>query len=125
MDVTTGIANVLIHVGEEGDHVVAHLGLDFENPFHLEAGFGLDRVEGLLGNAAEPAICFGGGDLHVEPALEFRLLTPDGSHLREGVTLNHRRARLNNPTNLWGRLRATATADPSSCQRRIAAILGR
>ena len=97
MDVTSGITNVLIHVGEEGDHVVAHLGFDFEDALHLEAGLRLDGVESLLGHATEPAVGFGGSDLHIKPALEFRLLTPDGSHLRKGVTLNHRRARLNNP----------------------------
>ena len=117
MDVTSGITNVLIHVGEEGDHVVAHLGFDFEDALHLEAGLRLDGVESLLGHATEPAVSFGGSDLHIKPALEFRLLTPDGSHLRKGVTLNHRRARLNNPTNLWGRLRATCSQRWASMRR--------
>ena len=99
-DVIAFLTNVLIHVGEEGNDVVAHLGFNFEDALHLEAGLGLDGVEGLLGHAAKPAIGFGGSDFHIKPALEFRLLTPDGSHFRKGVTLDHRRVRLNNPTNL-------------------------
>ena len=47
-----------------------------------------------MSNKAESAVGLSGGNLHIQPALEFRLLTPDGSHLGEGVTLDHRRARL-------------------------------
>ena len=94
MNVAPGIPHVLVDVGEEGNNVVAHLGLDLEDAFHLEAGLGFDRVERHLGHAAEAAVGFRGGDLHIQPALELRLFTPDGPHLGEGVTLNHRRARL-------------------------------
>ena len=85
---------MLVDVGEEGDHVVAHLGFNLEDALQLEAGLGLDRVEGILGHTAETAVGLSGGNLHIQPALEFGLLTPDGSHLGEGVTLYHRRARL-------------------------------
>ena len=78
---------------------MTHLGFDFEDAFHLEAGFGLDRVQALLGHAAEAAVGFCGGDFHIQPALKLRLLTPDGTHYGQGVTLDHRRARLEQPLN--------------------------
>ena len=42
----------------------------------------------------------GGSYFHIQPALELRLLTPDGSHLGQGVTLDHRRARSWDPQTL-------------------------
>ena len=106
MDVAAGITDVFIDVGEEGDHVVPHFGFDFENALHLETGFGLNCVQGLLRHSSEAAIGFSGSDLDIQPALEFGLLAPDGPHLGQGVALDHRVARQDNPKNLWGRLRA-------------------
>ena len=90
----------------QGDYVVKHFGFNLEDALHLEASFGLDGGEGLLGYAAQAAIGFGGGDLHIQPALEFGLLAPDGTHFGECVALDHRLARLNNSSNLWGRVMA-------------------
>ena len=101
MDVTAGITDVLVHVGEEGDHVVAHLGFDLEDALHLEAGLGLDRVQGLLGHAAEPAVGFGGGDLHIQPALEFGLLYSRRPPSRAGCSARSPDDAVRQPTTLW------------------------
>jgi hypothetical protein len=91
MDVAARIPHVLIHVGEEGDHVVAHLRLDLEDALHAEAGLLFDAGHGLRRHAAQLTIGFRGGDLHIQPALEFGLLAPDGAHLGQGVTLDQGR----------------------------------
>ena len=88
VDVATGVTHVLVDVGEEGDHVMAHLSLDLEDPLDAEAGFVFDRGDGFGRDAAQFAVGFSGGNLHVQPALELRLLAPDGAHLGQGVTLD-------------------------------------
>jgi len=91
VDVAPGITHVLIDVGEKGDHVVAHLGLDLENASHTEGRLGLDRGDGLGRHVAELAVGLGGGDLHIQPALELGLFAPEVAHLGQGVTLDQGR----------------------------------
>ena len=99
---TASIADMLIHIGEKGNHVVTDLCLNFQNPIDGKGGFGFDRFEGFLWHAAEAAVGFRGCNFHVKPTLKFGLLTPDGSHLGEGVALDHRLARPYEFMNLWG-----------------------
>ena len=77
-----------------------HFRFNRQDPFDGEGSLGLDRVNSLLGHAAQTAVGFRCGNFYIQPALEFRLLTPDSSHLGKGVTLDQRPARLLNPLTL-------------------------
>ena len=90
VDVLAGVADVLGHVGEEGDDVVVGGLLDLVDAGDVERGLGLDLVDRVAGDLAEPVPGLHGGDLHVEPGLHPGLVGPDRAHLRERVALDHR-----------------------------------
>ena len=92
VDVAARIAHVLVHVGEEGDHVVPHLRLDLEDALHTEGGLLLDGGHGVGGHPAQLAVGLRGRDLHIQPALELGLLAPEVAHFGQGVTLDQGRA---------------------------------
>jgi len=98
--VTSGITNVLIHVGEEGDHVVAHFRFDLKNSVDGKVSLGFDRGQGVLWHLSKAAVGLCGSDFHIQPALELRLLTPDGPHLGKGVTLDQGLTQPHNPMTL-------------------------
>ena len=85
-----------------GDAVVGRVVDPLGNPLDGKGRFGFNRFKGLFRHTAEAAVGFGGCNFHVEPTLKFGLLTPDGSHLGEGVALDHRLARPYEFMNLWG-----------------------
>ena len=78
MDVAAGITDVFIHVGEKSNHLMPHLGFNFEDAFDFEMGLCFDRVQSILRNPSELAVCLGGRNFYIKPALELGLLTPDG-----------------------------------------------
>ena len=118
VDVAPGIAHVFVHVGEEGDHVVAHLGLDLEDPLAAEGCFVLDRGEGFGGHAAQFRLGFANSDFNVQPALELGVFCPDPAHLRQGVALDQGFCSANRPNYPGLRLRRATShwmAGPQAC----------
>ena len=87
--VLAGVADVLGHVGEEGDHVVVGGRLDLLHAGHVERRLGDDLLDGLVRHLAEPVPGLHGGDLDVQPGLHLGLFGPDRTHLRERVALDH------------------------------------
>ena len=102
VDEAARIAHVFIHVGEEGDHVVAHFSLDLEDAIHAESRLLFNGGDRLGRDPTQLTVGFCGGNFHIEPALEFGLFAPDGAHFGQGVTLDQGPARGNSPTNVWG-----------------------
>jgi hypothetical protein len=61
----------------------------------------LDHGHRFRRNATQLGVGLAGGDLHIEPALELGFLTPDATHVWEGVTLDQGRAWCDVALNLW------------------------
>jgi hypothetical protein len=81
--------HVLGDVGQEGDHVVAHGGLDLRHPRRVHRGLRPDLFEGLRGHEPALGLDLADRELDVEPAPVASLLGPDGRHLGSGVAFDH------------------------------------
>ena len=89
VDPATVGADVLGHVGQEGDDVVVRDRLDLEHAVGIEVGLRGDRPGGLgrdLTQVGEGLAC---GDLDVAPDLETPPIGPKGLHFRGLVPLDH------------------------------------
>ena len=82
-------ADVLRDVGGEGDHVVLHLLLDFENPLDFKPALAADGARGALGNQARFGFDLRRGDFHLEPLGKVVFVRPDATHFRARVAWNH------------------------------------
>ncbi len=89
VDVLARLADVLGHVGEEGDDVVIGRLLDLGHAGRVEVGLGLDLGDRLGRHLAERAPGAHGGDLDPQPGAHPGLVGPDGAHLRQCVALDH------------------------------------
>ena len=83
------LLHALRHRGGEGDHVVLHFALDFENAGHVEAGVRAQQARRLGRDRAQFGERLGGRQLHLQPLLKLILVTPDPAHGRPRVARNH------------------------------------
>ena len=88
VDVATCIADVLVDVGEKGDHVVTHFRFDFEDPGWFKSRLAADVLHGLVGNASQAAVGLTGSHFNIKPALVLGLIGPDRAHFGQGVALD-------------------------------------
>ena len=84
-----GRADVLVHVGEEGHHVVVGGLLDLQRALHAERGLGLDLVQVVSRDHPTAGPCTAHGKLDVEPALQLCVVGPDGGHLGPRIPRDH------------------------------------
>ena len=89
----------------EGDDVVVGRALDLGDPVDVDAGAGLDGLEGFGRDQATRGLRPGDRELDPEHLLEAGALGPDGAHLGQRVAADHRAASS-----------GTASA-PMSCRR--------
>ena len=89
VDEARRLADVLRHVGEEGNDVVLGFPFDFIDPFNLEGALVADGGHGVLRDDAQLRLCLASIGLDVEPDLKFGFGFPDGNHLGTGVTRDH------------------------------------
>ncbi len=84
-----GIADRLLHGDGEGDHVMAHFGFDLVDACHVDARPFAQLRGGLFRHDARFGKRLGGGQLDLQPLLEFVFLAPDAAHLRTCVARDH------------------------------------
>jgi hypothetical protein len=101
VDVPPGITNVFIHIGQEGDHIVANLGFDLKDPLRFKRRLFANRLHRILWDTTEPAVGLTGCNLNIQPTLVFGTVCPDLAHLGQGVSLDQGPARGDNSTNVW------------------------
>ena len=89
VDVLARLADVLGHVGEEGDHVVVGRLLDLGHPRRLEGRLGLDLGDRLGRHLAELRPGAHGGHLDLQPAAHLGLFGPQAGHLGQRVAFDH------------------------------------
>ena len=87
-------SDVLRDVGQERDHIVAHLALDLGDARHVEPCTRADRSERISGDDAPLGEHLARGQLDPEPRAVPRLLGPDGAHFGSRVALDHRKPAL-------------------------------
>ncbi len=75
--------------GGEGDDVVLHLALNFQDAMHVEAGVGAEEAGGVAGHHTKVGQRFGGGQFHFQPLLKLVLFAPDVAHGGPRVSCNH------------------------------------
>ena len=80
-----GIAHGFLHGDGEGDHVVPDFRFDLVDARHVHARALAQFARGFLRDDAGFGERFRGGQLDVEPLLEFVFLAPDAAHLRTRV----------------------------------------
>ena len=79
-------ADDLGHRRSEGNHIVAHLGLDLLDALHAEIGALADRVRRLFGHHASLGQGLGGGNFHGQPGAKAIFIAPDAAHFRTCIT---------------------------------------
>ncbi len=81
--------HVLGHVGEEGDHVVAHLALDLGDALGVEVGALADFRHRVGGYDTTRTELFTDGHFHLQPVAIAGVLGPEGAHFGSRITLDH------------------------------------
>ena len=81
-----GIADRFLHDDGEGDHVMAYFGFDFVDAGDIDAGALAQLCGGFARNDARFGERFGGGQLNIQPVLEFVFFAPDAAHFRARVS---------------------------------------
>jgi len=85
-------AHMLGDVGEEGDDVVAGLGLDLVDALDLEGAARTDRLRRLARDQPHARLGLAGEGLDFEPDAKAGLRLPEGGHLGAAVAGDHGRA---------------------------------
>jgi len=88
VDVTSRLTHVLVEIGQEGDDVVLHFRLNFQNPRWVKSGFGFDLLQGLLRDPPQLRLGFTNGQFYLQPGLELVGGGPDLAHFRQSVALD-------------------------------------
>ena len=89
VDVPAVGPDLLVDRGQEGDDVVLDDLLDGLDPLGVEAGLGLDRLQGGGRDPAQPGPGLADGDFDVQPGLIAVGLVPDGPHFGIGIPFDH------------------------------------
>src|SRR5205085_9125789 len=82
--------DLLRHRGGKCDNVVLNLSLDLPYAFHVKATALTDGAGCFRRHQAGFGQSVAGGDLHLQPLPEAVFVAPDPSHLRPGVSRDHR-----------------------------------
>ena len=80
------LAEMLLQVREEGDHLVLHAGQDLLDARDVDPGPGPDARHGLRRDAPAPRVGLAHRQLHAEPGRVLGLLAPDAAHGRDACT---------------------------------------
>src|SRR5262249_56903605 len=83
------VAQPLRDRGQEGDDVVLHLRLDGLHALHVDAGVAPQDLRGRCRYLGAGGELVDQGQLHLQPALEARLVRPQRRHLGPTVARDH------------------------------------
>lgn len=89
-----GIGDGFADGNGERDDIVADFGFDFEDVGNVDAGAFAEAGGGFAGNGAGFGEDVSGGELDIEPFLEFVFVAPELAHLGARVARNHEALRL-------------------------------
>jgi len=89
VNVAAGIAYIFVDICQEGDHVVADFGFNFEDSFGVKISLCFDFFDCGGGDVAEFGLSFADSDFYLQPAFQFGGFSPDVAHFGQGVALYH------------------------------------